>query len=246
MMKKNVKRILIYMIIGYIIGFCIGFLDIKQLVLEGFDFEKIESSIIEFGPIILILVISTLLLIGIIIVSISKKMLKNIKEEDIINVEKKLDIVGILSNLGLILSIVLLGLSISNVEKNSILIKTDILVSCAMMFIIIGSILQFVTVKVIKSINPEKQGNVLDKNFQKEWYNSCDEMQRKMIGEASYKTVQFMNKTLIILLFVIIVLTMLFNINISILLIVSAITILHTMIYSIYGIKIEYKNQKRR
>ena len=48
------------------------------------------------------------------------------------------------------------------------------------------TVLQVVIIKATKVIHPEKQGNVLDSKFQKDWYQSCDEAERQQIGECSY------------------------------------------------------------
>ena len=40
----------------------------------------------------------------------------------------------------------------------------------------------------VRRIAPEKQGNVFDTRFQKDWYASCDEAERQRIGECSYHT----------------------------------------------------------
>jgi len=36
-----------------------------------------------------------------------------------------------------------------------------------------------------RRMNPEKHGSVYDTKFQKKWYDSCDESERRQIGEAS-------------------------------------------------------------
>jgi len=41
------------------------------------------------------------------------------------------------------------------------------------------------TVDLERRMNPEKRGSVYDTKFQKKWYDSCDESERRQIGEAS-------------------------------------------------------------
>lgn len=48
-------------------------------------------------------------------------------------------------------------------------------------------LLQQKTVDLIKEINPEKKGSIYDEKFQKIWWESCDEAERRQIGQASYK-----------------------------------------------------------
>ena len=47
--------------------------------------------------------------------------------------------------------------------------------------------LQVVIIKATKVIHPEKQGNVLDSKFQKDWYQSCDEAERQQNLELTRK-----------------------------------------------------------
>lgn len=49
------------------------------------------------------------------------------------------------------------------------------------------------TVNAVKKYAPEKKGSVYDMKFQKVWYESCDEAERQIIGDASRDTVRFMN-----------------------------------------------------
>lgn len=46
--------------------------------------------------------------------------------------------------------------------------------------------LQKKCIDLTKQLNPEKKGNIFDKNFSKEWLASCDEAQQLMIYKASY------------------------------------------------------------
>lgn len=47
-------------------------------------------------------------------------------------------------------------------------------------------VLQQKIVDLTRRINPEKQGSVYDVNFQKKWLDSCDELERAQIGQASF------------------------------------------------------------
>ena len=50
--------------------------------------------------------------------------------------------------------------------------------------------LQKKCVDLTKRLNPEKQGNIFDKNFSKDWLASCDEAQQLLIYKASFKAYQ--------------------------------------------------------
>jgi len=53
--------------------------------------------------------------------------------------------------------------------------------------------LQAIVIGAVKKLFPEKQGNVFDTRFQKDWYASCDEAEQKTIGDCSYFTFKVMN-----------------------------------------------------
>lgn len=46
-------------------------------------------------------------------------------------------------------------------------------------------------VNLEKRLNPEKQGNVLDTRFQKEWLASCDEGEKAVIFQAAFQAYRF-------------------------------------------------------
>ena len=53
--------------------------------------------------------------------------------------------------------------------------------------IALATLLQQKTVDLTKKMNPEKRGSVYDMKFQERWWESCDEAERRQIGQASYK-----------------------------------------------------------
>lgn len=54
---------------------------------------------------------------------------------------------------------------------------------------------QKTAVDLMKTLNPEKRGSVLDVNFQKQWMASCDEAERQRAGEAAYASFRAVNLT---------------------------------------------------
>lgn len=55
-------------------------------------------------------------------------------------------------------------------------------------------------IEMEKKLNPEKQGFVLDTNFEKVWLNSCDEAQKAMVYEASYTAFKNVSTACIVLM----------------------------------------------
>ena len=68
------------------------------------------------------------------------------------------------------------------------------LLAIFLVVIVLSILLQQKTVDLTKEINPEKRGNVYDMKFQERWWESCDEAERRQIGQASYKAYTTLNK----------------------------------------------------
>lgn len=66
--------------------------------------------------------------------------------------------------------------------RPSIIIVAEMLAACAAIVVFQQKI-----VDLLKEMNPEKHGSVYDQKFQKIWWESCDENERRQIGQASYK-----------------------------------------------------------
>ena len=68
------------------------------------------------------------------------------------------------------------------------------LLAIFLVVIALSILLQQKTVDLTKEINPEKRGSVYDMKFQERWLESCDEAERRQIGQASYKAYTTLNK----------------------------------------------------
>ena len=69
------------------------------------------------------------------------------------------------------------------------------LINAGLLLIYLGivSFLQMKVINFIRTVNPEKQGSVFDPKFAKKWKDSCDEAEKKQIGEACYTVFRVMN-----------------------------------------------------
>lgn len=62
-------------------------------------------------------------------------------------------------------------------------------------------------------MNPEKRGSVYDTKFQKKWLESCDESERRQIGEASCRAYMVTTRVCIGLWLVLVMLSMVFEMS---------------------------------
>ena len=68
-------------------------------------------------------------------------------------------------------------------------------------------------VDLTRRMNPEKKGSVYDMNFRKKWIESCDEAERKQIGQAAYKAYTVVSTVCPILWVVLLMLSYAFHIE---------------------------------
>ncbi len=108
------------------------------------------------------------------------------------------------------------------------------------------TIIQYQTVEQTKNIFPEKRGNVLDSKFQKEWYSSCDEAEKQIIGEACYKSYKTMNIVYPILYLIMIFICNTCNLSPFIFLMVGVLWLIQTLSYLIPSYKLEHGKKSRR
>lgn len=69
------------------------------------------------------------------------------------------------------------------------------------------------TVDLERRMNPEKRGSVYDSKFQKKWLDSCDESERRQIGEASRRAYMVTTRLCLGLWLVLVVLSMVFEMS---------------------------------
>lgn len=141
----------------------------------------------------------------------AKKMIQSDTEEDeevLELAEKKLDMAMIPSTIltgcnyfffALVMYVCNYGAE--NPDLKLILLgMVGVVIFMGSMFVAVA--LQKKAVDLIKKLNPEKKGNIFDKDFAKDWEASCDEGQKQMIyksGYASYKATNLAGQILWIL-----------------------------------------------
>ena len=65
-----------------------------------------------------------------------------------------------------------------------------------------------------RKMNPEKHGSVYDTRFQKKWFESCDESERRQIGQACYRAYMVTTRFCIGLWLVLVIVSMVFEMSI--------------------------------
>ena len=63
-----------------------------------------------------------------------------------------------------------------------------------MVCLAISFVIQKKAIDLVKALNPEKKGSLLDANFSKQWSDSCDEAEKIAIGKAAYQAYNVASK----------------------------------------------------
>jgi hypothetical protein len=104
--------------------------------------------------------------------------------------------------------------------------------------------IQRAAVQLVKKINPEKQGEVLDFHFQKDWVHSMDEMEKAMLYKASYVAFRATTITCMALWLVCIIGEVAFSWSLIPAVFVAIIWLVSMLAFQIEAFRLEHKNQK--
>jgi hypothetical protein len=106
-------------------------------------------------------------------------------------------------------------------------------------FCVMGILIPKMTIDIEKKLNPEKQGNILDLEFQKVWMDSCDEAQKMIAYKAGYKAFQSTNAACLILILTAFICSVAFQTDLVALIFVCVIWFVNNLSYMIRAAKLE-------
>lgn len=253
-LKSVIAIVLIFLTAGAL-GFFVGSSSYK---LEGLDFSLIKdiakNALIYATPILFLLTVAFIAVFTLVTYFKSKKTFEKWDGEDeevIEKAEKLVDTSVSVLTVGMIFTLTLYGAftyamnSLMNrelfMDLFPITMGFQVLFVLDMVFTIV---MQRACVELVKKINPEKKGEALSINFQKEWEGSMDEAQKLMTFEAGYKAYKFMNYAFIAA-WGLCIMGSCFGLGLAPTAIVSVLWLLMTVSYLVSGYKIQYKNKKR-
>lgn len=104
---------------------------------------------------------------------------------------------------------------------------------------VVITVAQQKAVNLGKAMNPEKRGSVFDTKFQKKWIKSCDEAEKKMIHEAAFAAYKATNTAIMIIWFLCLAGTIMFDIGILPVFIIGVIWMVQTVAYFVKGMQLE-------
>lgn len=151
-------------------------------------------------------------------------------EEAFEKVEEKLNIALIVNNVCSILSYFLIAAAFCGFRT----INPPLFLLCLVAFL--GCMASMVVgqqklVDFTKKLNPEKRGSVYDIKFAEKWYDSCDEAERAQICQAAFTSYKATNLACVLLWLVLVLGSMLFDIGILPIAVVTLIWMVSTISY---------------
>lgn len=191
--KQRRKTVIRFCIITLISGLCggIGSLIIGSLKDSVGNIGQIAEWILYRTAFILLPVISAVSPIYSAIRNQQlRKQLKNAgeDEEQLDRIDASLEFLISLLKVSNILCMLLFGIAAQYFIWREL--KTLSLLYCGIFCMgILGMVFtERALIETVKKMNPTKQGDALDINFNKEWMQSCDEFEQSIIYQAAYKT----------------------------------------------------------
>lgn len=247
-MKKNVMlRFWLWIIACAFMGGIVGILcsmnreDLINIAVNISDFLVKNSTLF-----MLIAVIP--LAIAILIFIANKKDIyrDDLSDEEFERLDKKLCMSFSFSNIVVPIVFIFFGISATSIisEKLNSNVFLNLMVMIAI--VVIAIIYQSKAVKAMKKLYPEKRGNVFDRNFQNDWYESCDEAEKNIIGQASYTSYKVMSKIFPIIILIMIFASFITLINAITFIIVGVIWIIQILSYTIPAYKIEHGKKAKK
>lgn len=238
--KEFIKGFLPYFIVGGIFGFIIGFAGLQRVDLR----LLFNDSYTFFGYLGFVLAIITFIISVILIINCKKNI--NKKNVDLDKMECKLDLTITFSGLSLLFVLLGFGLLFYELGKSffdfSNLFNLVLFITFVLICIVV-SFIQYITIEYYKKINPEKRGNAMSSNFQKDWYNSCDEGQRKIIGEVCYKSFILTNSIYTFLFIILVIVAPILKLGSFSILLFGFVNILNLSVYCFTAYKIEHRKK---
>ncbi len=235
---KKDKKFIRGSIPWFLLGFCFA---IIMIIFKEFNIKLDIKQILDIVSYISGILGIIFLIIAIILIVKCKNKMNTVNEEELDILNERLDFATIYSGISMILTFLSGGIMFYGSENMGVGTFKFI---CLIIFTILcftDSYVQFKIVNSIKKINPEKRGDPLNLNFSKEWYGSSDEAQRKIVGEACYKTFTLTNLIFTFAFIILIFVGTVVNIGISCIITIGLVNLINMIVYSVMCIKIEYK-----
>lgn len=259
-MKNNTKsKMNTYIKYGLIMLVCITAGGIAGAFLSSFDLNPVADAakdVIRLIQAYILPVMAGLLVLSILFgeillnrLSVLFDKVKDMSDEEGDKIEYRMEKMGAIGTTGMVffdvlaISVLMNGFSVHYIEslkgENSALI---FLLAAMMIFIVIffySGLWSVRYVKKIQRICPEKKADPTSLKFQKQWLESCDEAEKEIIYQSSYKTYIFLSQFLPVLLCVTMIGHLLWNTGAMAVFVVGIVWLIMTWAYCRNCVKLQ-------
>lgn len=229
-------------VLGLVLAILCSILNSKGLL--PIDINNIINTISSVSIYVIVILAIFTIIWSIISISRSKKLLQSFLETEDDDVYRRIDIaldsVLTVTNISYVLSIGLFGLFCYDMINQVTSIWMLAGVVLYMLTLAIGPFFQGKAVSIIKQLNPEKEGNILDNKFRKIWLSTCDEAELHIIHEAGYNSYIFMSSLYMVIMVILVIAGMFFTIGILPIILVTLLYTVHLLSYIISAKKLEH------
>lgn len=248
--KSKLKGFFILLVISFIGGGIVGALmtvaDDSNIIMSVVD------AVITLTEGISVYVSAVLAVVSLpVFIVLYKKAYKEYKlwdeenEEQYKAIDGRLSLMLFISSIVLIVSYVFMPigfakiLSIGKSQPVLFWVSFAFLIGGFIAVTVVITIAQQKAVNLGKAMNPEKRGSVFDTKFQKQWIKSCDEAEQKMIHESAFAAYKATSTAIMVLWFLCLAGTIMFDIGIFPVFIIGVIWMVQTVAYFVKGMQLE-------
>lgn len=238
--KKSGIWILVYMFIGALVGMSIAGFGVYNILnnIVGFIDSSMKSKAFEIYMVVSLGFFTASLVF---VANGIKRFRESISREDDVYDDKMLAIgMGMISMAYMSVFILLSPMS-SAISDNPRMIKYTIAIIVMFFILIVGAIIQNKIVEEIKRGYPEKNGDVYDINFKRDWVNSMDEREKALMHEAAYKSFQITSNLIFAISLLLLIASIQTGSNNALALTLLSISATMQLTYIYYCIKLEKK-----
>lgn len=251
--RKTRKTTIVFLVMILVSGLLGGMMS----VLIGFNEEAVGKigDIIQEGMkkgafYVLPILGAFIILVAYVLYKKQVKRFQLLDEDDMESLNKiewKLGISISLLSLWTIIACLLYGLSImGGAQKHIKEYGVRMLISSIffLVSVFVAVFLQRRVVNFVKGMNPEKKGDVLSMHFQKEWINSCDELEKMQIYKSAYKSFTVMQNVFVVAFALVMFSSLYFNVSAFTYFIVMALWLSMNLIYTVESMKLSRPRKK--
>lgn len=246
--KKAFKGFLLITVLGGVCGALFSVFEDKLKVIMGDNLSNFLLNILEqIAPYASIILSILAIIVSVMIYTKSKKQYEVWKErdeddDDIDKIERNLSCVILVTSVNTILGFFFFGAGINLIILNDThgeleIMKAILLLAGFMLCTASSILIQKNVVNLSKEINPLLKGSVYDSKFNEKWFESCDESIKLEIYKSSYKAFKSTSTACALLWGFCIAGSVLWNIGIMPLVMVSIIWLILTVSYCIESIR---------